>query len=52
MRFLVDAQLPAALARWIRIGNTRTKPLPEWFEQGFEDLCSALARGEVLAELV
>ena len=37
---------------WVRIGNARTGSLIDWFEQGFEFLCRAIDRGEVLIELV
>jgi hypothetical protein len=54
MRFLVDAQLPPALARWLeaRIGNTTRPALLEWFGQVLPKIESALSSGESLVEVI
>jgi predicted nuclease of predicted toxin-antitoxin system len=36
---------------WIRLGNSRTRPLLTWFEAAFERVMLALERGETLIEL-
>lgn len=37
---------------WIRIGNTRTSQLLEWFERGLPVMLAAIERGDHLIELV
>ena len=54
MRFLVDAQLPPALARclvWVPIGNTTRRELLAWFAELLPDIERALVAGERLIEV-
>jgi predicted nuclease of predicted toxin-antitoxin system len=37
---------------WIRLPNTRTRRLLEWFENALPLALEALARGETLVELI
>jgi hypothetical protein len=37
---------------WLRLPNTRRRPLPAWFEALLPALLVALERGETLIELI
>lgn len=51
MKFLVDAQLPPALAAWLREGITSNGELRRWLIPRMSQIIECLERGDRLVEI-
>lgn len=52
MKFLIDAQLPRGLCRWLRCSNATNRALAEWLEARWTRVEELLEGGERMIELV